>query len=240
MKESLDMNTTTTNTTNTANLDFTPAAQVYPVKAVADVPATSVAEGMIRLPLGRSDGKKGKADRCIVVPECSDSVLALLLADADGAAWLRSCVDGKRKALAIAALAAAQPITSVTLGIDALRASCKNDLERTSNRLTRAVIAEWFARKDGLIEILAGTLRAKGLNNVAIEKTCDAFLVCFQKLVGRGSNCYLTEQEKNQLIKALSLIPEESELALDDVTQALSEKVMDVSTDAPVAMMDAL
>lgn len=236
------MNTTNTNTTTTANLDFTASApwQTYPVKAVADVPANSVAEGMIRLPLGRSDGKKGKADRCIVVPECSDSVLALLMADADGAAWLRSCVDTKRKALAIAALAASQPITSITLGIDALRASCKNDLERTSNRLTRAVIAEWFARKDGLIEILTGTLRYKGLNEVAIEKTCAAFLECFQKLVGRGSNCYLTVQEKNQLIKALALIPEDTELALDDVTQALSEKVMEASTDSPVAMMDAL
>lgn len=234
------MNTTTTTAINSQNLDFTPAAQVYPVRAVADVPATSVPEGMIRLGLGRSDGKKGKADRCIVVPECSDSVLALLLADADGAAWLRSCVDSKRKQLAMAALATGSTITSVVLGIDALRASCRADLERTSSRITKAVIAEWFARTDGLHAILTGTLRARGLNDVAIEKTCAAFLECFQKLVGRGSNCHITAQEKNQLIKALSLIPEDTELALDDVTQALSEKVMEANTDSPVAMMDAL
>lgn len=229
------------NMNSAADLDFMPepVAQVYYVKAVADTPLASLPAGMQRLPLGRSDGKKGKADRCIVIPECSSSVLQLLLACPEGEEWMKGQVQQLRKVVALALHKQGKVISSQSLGIDALREALRN-CSAGAMRLTRESIAQWFAAPDGMKQLLAQALVARGMRDDAIAATTAAFLVTFQKLAARKDNFWLTPQEKGQLEKAMLLLQDGSDYAVSPMTEAIAEMLLEIPAQVPVAMMDAL
>lgn len=231
----------TTLNSNTTTLDFVaePVAQVYVVKPITQIPLASLPAGMQRISLGRSDGKKGKADRCIVIPECSSSVLNLLLACPEGEEWMKGQVQALRKVVALALHKQGKVISSQSLGVDALKEALLRE-QPCSTRLTRDAIAQWYGAADGMKRLLIAAFVAKGMRDDAIAATTAAFLATFQKLAARKDNFWLTPQEKGQLEKAMMLLVDGSEYAVSPMTEAIAEMLLEIPAQTPVAVMDAL
>lgn len=225
---------------NAATLDFVadPVAQVYVVKPIAQLPLASLPAGYVRLPLGRSDGKKGKSDRAIAVPACSDSIVQLLLASEEGSQWIKDQVDSLRRQVAMKLLKEGAVISSVSLGIGALKEALRE--QPCSTRLTKDAIAAWYGAADGMKQLLIAAFVARGMRIDAIAATCDAFLATFQKLASRKDNFWLTPQEKGQLEKAMMLLVDGSDYAVSAMTEAIAEMLLEIPAQVPVAVMDAL
>lgn len=175
-----------------------------------------VADGMIALPVGRTDGKKGKSGMCIVVPVVSDSVVALVTASDTGKAWIVDCIDGVRSRIASAVNKSGDTITSDKLGIDGLLAAMKAETE--SQRMTKDAIGIWFDAD--LAPLVAVRIQEKMIG-IAADKLgvlLAGYKSTFQNLAGRDVS--MPETVKAGLVKAMELLPE-------DYDSVMGSKVME-------------
>lgn len=172
-------------------------------------------EGYTLLNVARTDGKKGKSGMVVQVPALTDSVVTVIYNDAIGQAWIRSQIDGLRSDLASACNKAGNAIEADTIGVTALLAGMA--AKEAAIRVSKESIAAWFA--EVLQPLLAATLQGKGIPAGIADKTIAVFSANFQKLA--SPEITFPDAVSSQLVKAMELIPEDSEGA----ELAMTEKV---------------
>lgn len=192
-------------------------AAVYPI-----LKAKSASElvGYNLLPISRTDGKKGKSDSCIQVPVISDSVLTVIYNNDTGNAWIRSQVATLQSKLASAANKAGEAVTSVTIGIDSLLAAMQ--VQEAAARISKESIGAWF--DSGISALITAALVAKNLPEGTHAKILEGFKASFQRLA--IADVSLPDAECEQLTKALALIPEDSEVQDEPMTEKIAARLL--------------
>jgi hypothetical protein len=193
---------------------------VYPILKAKDA---SELAGYNLLPIARTDGKKGKSDSCIQVPAISDSLLTVVYNNATGNAWIRAQVAALQSKLASAANKAGLQVDSVTIGIDSLLAAMQ--VQEAAARISKESIAAWFDAS--IASLVTAALTAKGLPEGTHAKILEGFKASFQRLA--ISDVSLPEAECNQLTKALALIPEDSEVNDEPMTEKIAARLLKAS-----------
>lgn len=196
------------------------ATTIYTVMETKNAAAVQP-DGFHLLPISRTDGKKGKSGLCIQAPVVSESMLTVAFNDAVGKEWFAAQIAALQSRIASAANKAGQAITSETIGISALLVAMKG--EEQAARISKESIGAWFDA--GMLPLLTAALVAKNVPEGAIAKIAEAFKGVFCKLAQREVS--LTDAEAEQLTKALALIPEDSELAEDSMTEKLAVRLGD-------------
>jgi hypothetical protein len=167
-------------------------------------------EGYVALPVARTDGKKGKSGKCIVVPQVSSNVWQLVEGNEVGKAWLIAQINGLRSEIASGLNKAGKEISSDKLGIDGILAAMKASNEST--RLTKESIGVWFDTY--LVPVLTEKLLEKftGIATAKLEAIVEGYKVEFCKCTSR--ELVIVPAVKEQLNKALALLPEDHDTAI--------------------------
>ncbi len=162
-------------------------------------------EGMIALPISRTDGKKGKSGMCIVVPDVSDAACAVIFNDERCQNWLRTAINDFKSSIASAINKRGEVLTSVKLGTDAVLNAMKAAVE--SQRMTKDAIGAWFDAD--LAPLVAARIEQKmtGIAADKVAKLVEGYKQRFQSLAGRDVS--MTDVVKAQLTTALELLTEE-------------------------------
>lgn len=159
--------------------------------------------GYIRLPISRTDGKKGKSGTCIHVPAISDAVRSVIYNSPIGELWFSAQVASHLSEMASSLNKAGNSITSEKLGVTAVLVSMAASLE--AQRMTKETIGKWFdADLAPLVSARIQELLA-GISNDKLEKLVSGYREQFQTLAGRDVS--MTKEMKAQLIKAVELLP---------------------------------
>src|SRR3990172_1213047 len=101
----------------------------YSVRSTKDIDTDKLETGMTTVSISRTDGKKGKSGLCIVVPQVSDSIIALVQQDQYGKAWLIDSINAVRGRIASIANKQGKLILSDAIGISGILAAMKADTE---------------------------------------------------------------------------------------------------------------
>lgn len=190
-------------------------------------------EGFVKLPIARTDGKKGKSGNAIMAHAITANTMQAILNDEVGAAWMISQVNALRSVMASALHKAGSTITREDIALTALLEAMKK--EEGKQRFSKDAIASWFDAV--LCKYLSAALEAKGIPAGVAEKTLEAFKTVFCKLSAREVS--LTDAEKDQLVKAMGLIPEDSEDAVEGMTERIAEKLAEAA-DKKVDLLSVL
>lgn len=209
---------------NTINTSIQ-SIQSYTVRNAADV--SEMPSGTMKLPIARTDGKKGKSGLCIVVPELSDNVLQLVMVDQYGKQWLIDCINGVRSGIASAINKAGRTITSDQIGIDSILRAIT--LEVQNARLSKESIAAWFNSE--LSHILMDAIKSKlpGISSDKLDRLVDSYRNDFQLLSAR--ELIISKELKSKLEKALALLP-------DDYIHPVAEKLADKLSESGSAIVE--
>ena len=176
--------------------------EMYKVRATKDA---VVGDGMVAIPISRTDGKKGKSGLCIVVPEVSDAAQNVIFHDARCQAWLVTAINGFKSAIASAINKSGNVITSAKLGTDAVLEAMRRECE--SQRMTKDAIGAWF--DSDLAPAVGARIESKmhGIAADKVAKIVESYKLRFQSLAGRDVS--MTDVVKAQLTTALELLTEE-------------------------------
>lgn len=180
--------------------------------------------GFINLPVKRIDGKKGKSGLVCMVPVVSESVCMLVIQNEIGKAWLTDQIDTVRHEIISKLYKEGKTIESSLFGIDAILAYMKSSTE--SQRMTKEAIGVWF--DTDLAMLIAERIKEKmtGISTDKVKVLVDGYKTKFMSLSGRDVS--MPDAIKAQLVKAISLLPDDYESvigekvieALDKVTEA--------------------
>lgn len=192
------------NTMNTMN--------TYPVKNSADVP--EVGAGFRKLPIARTDGKKGKTDLCIVVPEVSDAVMSVVYNNEHGRQWIAAQIDAMRSKIASEINKAGRAITSDLVGVTAILTAMQSDLQ--SSRFCKETVIAWFDAE--LMPLLQSAIRSKlvGISDDKLMRLAEGYRNDLVTLTGR--NAIVSNELRLKITKALQLLP-------DDYCHPIAEKL---------------
>ena len=176
--------------------------EMYKVRATKDA---VVGDGMVAIPISRTDGKKGKSGLCIVVPTVSESVLAVVQHGVEFAPWLVSMIDDIKSGIASAINKRNETITSAKLGTDAILNAMR--LATESQRMTKDAIGTWF--DSDMAAVIGHRIESKMIGIAAdkVAKIVESYKLRFQSLAGRDVS--MTDVVKAQLTTALELLTEE-------------------------------
>lgn len=177
----------------------------YTVQSTKEV--KSIPEGNVAVRIARNDGKKGKSGLCILVPVVSESFVSLMLNDVNGRAFITDAIDELRSKVASALNVKRLAITSESLGISAILAEC-NKLQQ-AQRMTVETLGLWFD------DVMMAPITARlielnpAVSDAHIAKTIKSYKEQFQTL--SGQNVSFSAGIKANLIKAVDLLPDETE-----------------------------
>lgn len=200
------------------------AATVYTVIDNKDISPTQAEYGNVPISIGRTDGKKGKSGKCIVLPAISDAVFTVIVTSAVGKSWIVDHLDDLRGKIASSLNKNGETLSSDRLGVDAMLAAML--AETHSVRLTKESIAAWFAADLASLVEAAIATRLEGISQDKLEKLVAGYSEQFQRLAGRT---ILAEGVKNQLVKALDLLPKEYE---NKLAEKLAWKLVEMDAGA--------
>lgn len=165
----------------------------------------------------------------VLIPVVSISMLNGIVADVNGAQWLRGKVQDVQDSIIRKLIGAGKAsFFDDQIGMDAVLKVMAADMEST--RFSKESIKGWFdAHLRGL---LAARLAEKNpaMQASVILKLCDQFLDRFMSLAGR--NVSMDLKTKDQLLKAIELLPEDHESA---TAAELLERLQEVSEDGGIA-----
>ena len=226
------MNTTTAPIGATLIATASPDTGIATYTILKAKDATELA-GYTLLPIARTDGKKGKSDSCIQVPAISDSLITVIYNNEVGQAWIKSQVAALQSKLASAANKAGEQVTSVTIGIDSLLAAMQ--VQEAAARISKESIAAWFDAS--ISALITAALVAKGLPSGTHAKILEGFKTSFQRLA--ISDVSLPQAEIDQLTKALALVPEDSEVQEEPMTEKIAARLLKAS-ERTVTIANAL
>lgn len=187
----------------------------YTIRNAADVSEETITAGHIKLPVSRTDGKKGKSGICIVVPEISDSVLSLVFSHDAGKEFFTAALDKVRSQIASSLHKNSKLITSDTIGITGILEAIKAQNEATV-RFSKEGIAAWFDAD--MDQLLSDAIMAK-LPNISadkLDKLASGYKSDFQLLAAR--EVMISQEIKIKLEKAMMLLP-------DDYEHPISERI---------------
>lgn len=190
---------------------------LYKVQATKDA---VVGDGQITLAISRTDGKKGKSGLCIVVPEVSDAVVAVVQNGVEFASWLVASINDLRSGIASGINKKGDVITSDKLGVSAILAAMKAATE--SQRMTKEAIGTWFDAD--MVALISTRIKSKmvGIADDKVAKLVEGYKLRFQSLSGRDVS--MADAVKAQLIVALELLPEGYENVIaEKITEKLTE-----------------
>ena len=190
----------------------------YIVRKTSD-PLNAETNGMVQVPISRTDGKKGKSGDCILAPVVSDSVLTVIYNDAIGREWIRSIVDGLRSKVASECNKAGKVITSETIGITSLLAAMK--AEESNSRLTKESIATWFDSDMKPLLIVAIKEKMGQLSSDKVDKILNSYKEAFQVCANRPDNRTMTNKMRDQLISQF-------EKFQDDYDSVIAGKLLEI------------
>lgn len=198
----------------------------YVLKSLKQVSKQEVPEGM-RLLRVIHKGKEKESQGCFV-PVVSDAMTQALLVKQEGLEWIKHQLQGVQEQI-VRALGR-DTFSSDQIGHDAILAYLT--AENVRERFSKESIAEWF--KSDMASHLVTALHAKGITDDAkLAQILGSFLASFQLLAGRDPS--MPEAIKDQLIKALNLLPEGYE---NPTAEKIAEKLNAVKEAS--AIIDAL
>lgn len=165
----------------------------------------------------------------VLIPVVSLAMLNGIVADANGQQWLRGKVQDVQDSLIRKMIGAGKAsFFDDQIGLDACLRVMTADMEST--RFSKESIKAWF---DGSLRaLLAARLSEKNpaMQASVVQKLCDQFLDRFMSLAGR--NVSMDLKTKDQLLKALELLPEDHESA---TAAEVLERLNEVSEDGGIA-----
>jgi hypothetical protein len=187
----------------------------------------TIGDGMVALPISRTDGKKGKSGLCILAPVVSDSVLMLVQNDVQGKAFIINAIDDLRSKIASKLNKEGKLILSDSIGITGLLAAMRNENE--SQRFTKEAIASWFA--EYLDPLIGAKLSARmpGIAADKLDKLVAGYCEQLQVLANRPDNRCMPNAIKEQLIKALALLPDDHESMVCEEIAARLDTIQEAS-----------
>lgn len=165
----------------------------------------------------------------VIVPVVGISFLNGIMADSNGQQWLRQQVESVQDLLIRRAIGAGKlAIFDDAIDVGACLRVMAADMEST--RFSKESIKVWFdAHLRGL---LAARLAEKNpaMQQSVVMKLCDQFLDRFMSLAGR--NVSMDLKTKDQLLKAIELLPEDHESA---TCNELLERLQEVGENSGIA-----
>lgn len=165
----------------------------------------------------------------VLIPVVSLAMLNGITADVNGQQWLRSKVQDVQDALIRKMIGAGKvSFFDDQIGIDACLRVMAAEMEST--RFSKESIKVWF---DGSLRgLLAARLSEKNpaMQQSVILKLCDQFLERFVSLAGR--NVSMDLKTKDQLLKAIELLPADHESA---TATEIMERLQEVGEDSGIA-----
>ena len=165
----------------------------------------------------------------VLLPVVSIGMLNALVSDTAGQQWLRARVQDVQDSIIRRLIGAGKAsFFDDQIGIYAVLRVMSSELEST--RFSKESIKVWF---DGsLRSLLAARLSEKNpaMQSSVVQKLCDQFLERFMSLAGR--NVSMDLKTKDQLLKAIELLPEEHESA---TAAELLERLQEVGEDSGIA-----
>lgn len=165
----------------------------------------------------------------VLIPVVSISMLNGIVADVNGAQWLRGKVQDAQDGIIRRLIGAGKAsFFDDQIGLDACLKVMSSELEST--RFSKESIKGWFdAHLRGL---LAARLSEKNpaMQSSVVQKLCDQFLERFMSLAGR--NVSMDLKTKDQLLKAIELLPEDHESA---TCNEVIERLQEVGEDSGIA-----
>lgn len=165
----------------------------------------------------------------VLIPVVSLAMLNGIVADTAGQQWLRGKVQDVQDGIIRRLIGAGKAsFFDDQIGLDACLRVMAADMEST--RFSKESIKAWFdAHLRGL---LAARLSEKNpaMQASVILKLCDQFLDRFMSLAGR--NVTMDLRTKDQLLKAIELLPEDHESA---TCNELLERLQEVGEDSGIA-----
>ncbi len=203
----------------TTTQDTTTGTMLFKVQATKDA---VVGDGMVAIPISRTDGKKGKSGLCIVVPQVSDAAADVIFNDERCQDWLITAINGFKSAIASAINKKNEAITSAKLGTDAILNAMRAETE--SQRMTKDAIGAWFDAD--LAQLIAARIESKmqGIAADKVAKLVEGYKARFMALAGRDVST--PDAVKEQLTVALSLLPDGYE---NTICEKVAEKLAEVS-----------
>jgi 6-pyruvoyl-tetrahydropterin synthase len=201
----------------------------YAVMKTSDVKELDAQQVVIGI--ARTDGKKGKSGFCAVVDAFGINDLQSAVINETGRAWMIEAINDLRSRIASDLNKNGKPLNVLNLGFDAVIKAM--DCELQSQRMTKEAIAAWFTAE--LSPLVTAAISAKMINISAnkLAKYAEQYSDKFQSLAGR--NVSMSEKEKEQLQKAMALLP-------DDYSHVIAEKIAEKLNSVSEAgnMLDAL
>ncbi len=173
---------------------------------------------------GRSMESQG-----VIVPVVSLAMLNALVSDTAGQQWLRGRVQDVQDSLIRKMIGAGKAsFFDDQIGLDACLRVMTADMEST--RFSKESIKVWF--DSSLRSLLAARLSEKNpaMQASVVQKLCDQFMERFMSLAGR--NVSMDLKTKDQLLKALELLPEDHESA---TAAEVLERLNEVGEDSGIA-----
>jgi hypothetical protein len=197
----------------------------YTVRNTKEV--ETIGDGMVALPVSRTDGKKGKSGLCILVPAVSESVLDCVMRDVIGRAFIVDCIDSIRSKVASSLNKSGKLILSDSIGITGILAAMKAETEST--RFTKEGIAAWFA--EYLDPLIGAKLSARmpGIAADKLDKLVQGYCEQLQVLANRPDNRCMPNAIKEQLIKALALLPDDHDSMVCEEIAARLDTIQEAS-----------
>lgn len=165
----------------------------------------------------------------VLIPVVSLAMLNGIVADPNGQQWLRGKVQDVQDSIIRKLIGAGKAsFFDDQIGMDACLKVMSSELEST--RFSKESIKVWFdAHLRGL---LAARLAEKNpaMQSSVVQKLCDQFLERFMSLAGR--NVSMDLKTKDQLLKAIELLPEDHESA---TCNEVIERLQEVGEDSGIA-----
>ena len=165
----------------------------------------------------------------VLIPVVSLAMLNGIVADTAGQQWLRGKVQDVQDGL-IRRLIGAGKVSFFDdqIGMDAVLKVMAADMENT--RFSKESIKVWFDTYQRVPLFAALAAKAPAAQGSVITKLCDQFLECFQTLSGK--NVSMDLKTKDQLLKAIELLPEDHESA---TASELLERLQEASETGGIA-----
>lgn len=199
--------------TNT-NTNIAASISVIDTKAIP----VDLATNQTVINIGRTDGKKGKSGKCAIVPAYSINTLQAILSNEVGEAWVMSAVNDLRGKIATALVKAGKSITETDVALTAILAAMR--VETESQRMTKESIGAWFDNDLAALVDLRIREKMAGISQDKLDKLVKGYRDSFQQLAGRDVS--MPDSIKNQLIRALELLPADYDSVIGEkVTAAL-------------------
>lgn len=192
------------NTINTTFNTIFNTTSNYIVRKTTD-PLNAETNGMVQVPISRTDGAKGKSGMCILAPIVSDSVLTVIYNDPAGHEWLRSIVDSLRAKVASECNKAGKTITSETIGVTKLLEAMK--AEESSSRLTKESIAAWFDSDMSPLLQVAIAEKFGTISNEKVTKILESYKAGYQVCANRKDNRSMATAMRNTLLNQFDKFP---------------------------------